>query len=84
MHYTVCGILQARIPQWVAFPLPRGFSQPRASALQEDSLPAKPQGKPNHFTVYVSQVITSYALNLYSDRCQLFLNKTGGKAHRLE
>ena len=27
--YTVHGILQARIPEWVAFPFSRGSSQPR-------------------------------------------------------
>ena len=27
--YTVCGILQARILEWVAFPFSRGSSQPR-------------------------------------------------------
>ena len=26
---TLCGILQARIPEWVAFPFSRGSSQPR-------------------------------------------------------
>lgn len=31
----------------------------------------------NHFTTYVNQTITLYALSLYSDVCQLFLNKTG-------
>ena len=29
MDYTVRGILQARILEWVAFPFSRGFSQPR-------------------------------------------------------
>ena len=29
MDYTVCGILQARILEWVAFPFSRGSSQPR-------------------------------------------------------
>ena len=29
MDYIVHGILQARIMEWVAFPLSRGFSQPR-------------------------------------------------------
>ena len=29
MDYTVHGILQARIVEWVAFPFPRGSSQPR-------------------------------------------------------
>ena len=27
--YTVCGILQARIPEWVAFPFSRGSSEPK-------------------------------------------------------
>ena len=30
MDYTVHGILQARILEWVAFPFSRGISQPRA------------------------------------------------------
>ena len=50
MDYTVHGILQARILEWVAFPFSRGSSQPRieprSPALQADSLPAEPQGKP--------------------------------------
>ena len=29
MDYTVHGILQARILEWVAFPISREFSQPR-------------------------------------------------------
>ena len=29
MDYTVHGILQARIPEWVAFTFSRAFSQPR-------------------------------------------------------
>ena len=29
MDYTVRGILQARILEWVAFPFSRGSSQPR-------------------------------------------------------
>ena len=29
MDYTVHGILQVRIPEWVAFPFSRGSSQPR-------------------------------------------------------
>ena len=47
MDYTVHGILQARILEWGAvFPFSRGSSQPRFPALQADSLPAEPQGKP--------------------------------------
>ena len=48
--HTVHGILQARIPEWVAFPfsrdLPNPGIEPRSPALQADSLPAEPQGKP--------------------------------------
>ena len=46
----VHGILQARILEWVAIPFSRGSSQPRdqprSPALQADSLPAEPPGKP--------------------------------------
>ena len=52
MAYTVHGILQARILLWVAFPFSRASSQPRdwtqVSAVQADSLPAEPQGKPKN------------------------------------
>ena len=43
--YTVRGILQARILEWVAFPfpgdLPNPGIKPRSPALQADSLPAE-------------------------------------------
>ena len=52
MDYRVCGILQARILEWVAVPFSRGFSQPRikprSPALQVDSLSAEPPGKPRN------------------------------------
>ena len=48
--YTVHGILQARILEWVAVPFSRGSSQPKVQitspALQADSLPAEPQESP--------------------------------------
>ena len=50
MDYTVRGILQARILEWVAISFSRGSSdpdiKPRSPALQADSLPAESQGKP--------------------------------------
>ena len=46
VDYTVHGILQARILEWVAIPFSRGSSQPRSSTLQVDSLSAEPQGRP--------------------------------------
>ena len=49
MDYTVHGILQARILEWVAvhFPgdLPNQGVEPRSPSLQADSLPAEPQRK---------------------------------------
>ena len=53
LDYTVHGILQARIPEWVAFSFFRGSSQPRDRtqvagqnpASQADSLPAEPKRK---------------------------------------
>ena len=47
---SVHGIVQARILEWVAMPSSRGSSQPgieaRSLALQADSLPCEPPGKP--------------------------------------
>ena len=47
---SVHGILQARILQWVAIPspgdLPNPGVKPWSSALQVDSLPSEPPGKP--------------------------------------
>ena len=46
------GILQEGILEWVAMPSSRGSSQPgikpRSPALQVDSLPAEPPGKPKN------------------------------------
>ena len=52
MDYTVHGILQVRILEWVAFPLsgdlPKPRIEPRTPALQGDSLPAQPPEKPKN------------------------------------
>jgi len=54
MDFTVHGILQTRILEWIAFPspedLPNPGIKPRSPALQMDSLTAEPQGKPSFFT----------------------------------
>ena len=51
MDYTVDGILQARILEWIAYPFPGGPSQIRGgtqvSHIAGDSLPTKLSGKPN-------------------------------------
>ena len=48
MDYTVHGILHARILKPFLSPgnLPNPGIEPRSPALQADSLPAEPQGKP--------------------------------------
>ena len=52
MNYTVHGILQARILEWVAFPFSRDLPNPgiksRSPSLQMNSSPAEPQGKPKN------------------------------------
>ena len=55
MDYTVHGILQVRILEWVAFPFSRGSPQPR-DWTQEDCLPAEPQGK--HLFILLLEVCT--------------------------
>ena len=50
MDYTVLGILQVRILEWIAFSFSRGSSQPRdriqVSLIAGGFLPAEPQGSP--------------------------------------
>ena len=52
MDYTVHGILQARMLEWVTFPFSRGSSQPRdrprSPTFQMDYFTAEPQGKPKN------------------------------------
>ena len=53
---SVHVILQARILDWVAMPsfrgsLPNPGIKPRSPALQVDSLPSEPPGKPNNIGV---------------------------------
>ena len=52
MDYTVHGILQARILEWVAIPfsgdLPNPGIEPRSPILHMDSLPSEPRGKPEN------------------------------------
>ena len=50
MDYTVPGILQVKILEWVAFPSPgdpaNPGTEPKSPTLQVDSSSAEPQGKP--------------------------------------
>ena len=60
MDYTVHGILQARILEWVAFLFSRDPGiKPRSPTLQADSLPSEPQGKPSkrlRFSLWVRKI----------------------------
>ena len=51
MDYTIHGILQSGILEWVALPFSEDPTnpgiKPRSAALQMESLPAEPQGKPS-------------------------------------
>ena len=55
MEYTVNGILQASILEWVTFSFSRGSSQPRdwtqVSPLWAESLPVQPPGKTKNTAV---------------------------------
>ena len=71
MNYTVQGILQASILEWVAFPDSRGYPnpgiKPRSPALQVDSLPAETQWKPKNTRVgslaLLQRIIPTQELN---------------------
>ena len=69
MDHTICGILQARILEWAAVPFSKGSSQPRdqtkCPALQADSLPAEPQGKPKKQGTPVIMSTQTPELDLY-------------------
>ena len=53
---SVHGVLQARVLEWAAIPfsrdLPNPGIKPRSPALQADSLPPEPPGKPNYVNTY--------------------------------
>jgi len=63
--------IQARILEWVAFPfsgdLPKLGIESRSPALQADSLPAEPQGKPKSIGVgslsLLQQIFLTQELN---------------------
>ena len=57
---SVHGISQARILEWAAIPFSRGSSsqghKPRSPALQADSLPSEPPGKPRCSIIFHKQM----------------------------
>ena len=69
MAYTVRGVLQARIMEWIAIPFSRGSShwgiELRSPALQVDSLPAEPKEKHLSFinTLQINRGLMPYDIN---------------------
>ena len=65
LQAPVCGILQARILEWVAIPFPEDLPdlgiEPGSPALQADSLPTEPPGKYIYMYIYIHIYI--YTLN---------------------
>ena len=57
---SVHGILQARIPEWVASPFSRGSAlpgtEPGFPTLQPDSLLSEPPGKPYESLIVINQL----------------------------
>ena len=66
---SVHGILQARILVWVAIPSsresPNPKIEPRSPALQADSLPSEPPGKPIYIKCKGLWYIVSLLQNIY-------------------
>ena len=84
------GILQARILEWVAFSFSRVSSQTRYPALQEDSLPAEPQGKPKNTGVgslsLLQQIFPTQGLNQGLLHCRWILyqlSSQGSLVHKV-
>ena len=75
MDHTVHEILQVGILKWVAIPFSKAPSQPRSPtleprspALQVDSLPAEPPGKPKNTGVGRLSLLQQIFLTQESDR----------------
>ena len=77
MDYTVHGILQARILEWVAIPfsgdIPNPGIEPRSPALQADALPPEPPGKPSVVGTYNFKCIQTHS-NDYTAQVNLSID----------
>ena len=72
MDYTVNGILQVRILEWVAFPFPRGSSQSRdqsqVSCIAGEFFTSWTTGKPKNTRVGILSVLQRIFPNQKSNR----------------
>ena len=88
------GILQVRILDWVAMPPPRDLPnpgiKPRSPALQADSLPSEPPGKPKNTGVgslsLLQWIFLSQELNRYLLQCKeiIFQLNYQGSLHNFD
>ena len=78
MDYTVYGILQTRIVQWVAFPFSKGSSQPRERTHVSYT---EPPGKPKNTGVgslsFLQRIFLTQELNLGFLHCRQELSYQG-------
>ena len=75
-RFSVHGILQARILEWIIIPFSKGSSLPRDQTWEHcRQFLYHLSHQESHFMKYGSQIIMLYTLNLYSAECQLYLNK---------
>ena len=76
--FSIHGILQTSILEWVAIPFSSGSSEgiePRYPTLQADSLPCEPPGKP--LSVLRAQEFTFGELELLMTMTSLFTDMAG-------
>ena len=74
--YTVHGILQARILEWLAFPFSRGSSQPRCPALQQILYQLSHKGSPI-FNLNIEYIFLKVYRKIYGDKAiQDSMNKS--------
>ena len=95
MDYTVHGILQARILEWVAFPFSRGSSQPRDPTQVSHttgefftSSRIRPPGKPKNTGVgnlsLLQRIFLTQELNRDPRHCRRILYQLSYQGSRLE
>jgi len=88
MDYTVYGILQARILEWVVVPFSRDIPnpgiKPSSPSLWENSLPAEPPGKPKNTGMgslsLLQQIFSTQESNLCLLRCRQIPYQLLGKS----
>ena len=84
---SVHGILQKRVLEWVAMPSSRGFLNPRIEpgfpALQADSLPSEPAGKPPSLATHKTAVTSEDALLPSLRNCPLHFPPRSLVSHSL-